>query len=286
MEHLDGCATPDKEHPLPCRDKRGRPRIVLRERKPRGGLIVRSYTRSSGFGKVLEDLQRLMDWKTRMTALGAVVRPDLIERAKEVQYDKFALQKVADQLLDAGGATQQATRGTALHTISEYLDKGHDIKGLPPKMQADIEAYAFETIRLGVENIAIETFVVNDELRTAGTFDRQVEIADQPCPVCGKTRYIADLKTSSTANYPHSWAIQMAVYSRSELYDFETYERTPLDLCQHRAVLIHLPAEQARCDLWWIDIEAGWQAATELVPALKEWRNKDNLLSPLEGAAA
>ena len=286
MNHLEGCATPDDDHEPPCRDKRGRPRIVLPERKPRGGLIVRSYTRSSGFGKVLDDLNSLMDWKCRVTILGALERPDLLALAATKRDDKRELQGVVDQLLEAGGATQQANRGTAVHSLTEFIDKGLEVGNLPEQIQRDLEAYIFETIRLGIENVQIEAFVVNDELKAAGTFDRLVEAPAFPCPVCGKTRFIGDLKTSSTANYPHSWAIQMAVYSRSQLYDFETYERTPLDVCLDRAILIHLPAGEARCDLYFIDINQGWQAATELVPAMKAWRNNDSLLTPLEGAAA
>lgn len=278
MNHLEGCATPDDDHELPCRDKKGRPRIVLPERRPRGGLVVRSYTRSSGYGKVLDDLNNLMGWKCRVTVLGVLERPDLLALAATKRDDKRELQKVVDQLLEAGGATQQANRGTAVHSLTEFIDKGLEVGNLPVQIQKDLEAYIFETIRLGIENVQIEAFVVNDELRAAGTFDRIVEFE-------GK-RYIADLKTSSTANYPHSWAIQMAVYSRSQLYDFETYERTPLDVDQDRAILIHLPAGEARCDLYFIDIAKGWQAATELVPAMKAWRNNDSLLTPLEGAAA
>lgn len=270
VNHVQGCSDPSGPHVGVCRDKRDRPRIVLPD-----GKTVRSYTRASGYGKVLDDLNTLMGWKCRMTVIGALERPDLLEEAGRVREDKFKLNKVVDDLLEAGGATAQATRGTAVHALSEFLDYGLDVGAIPEDQLKDINAYMFETIRLGVKNVLIEAFTVLDDLKVAGTFDRVVEID-------GKL-YIADLKTSSSANYPHSWAIQMALYSRSQLYDPDTHERTPLPpVDQDRAVLIHLPAGQGRCDLYWIDIAAGWEMATTAVPMLKTWRARKDLLTELE----
>lgn len=279
MLHLEGCGSPEQEHELPCRDRRGRPRIVLPERKPRGGLIVRSYTRTSGYGKVLDDLNGLMGWKCRMTALGLLEEPGLLEEIRKHKDDELFVNSpkfkaLVERALEAGGANVKSNRGTQVHKLTEFIDQGLSVEGAPPDQLRDLDAYLLETMWHGLTDLAIESFVVCDELKVAGTFDRLVEYK-------GK-RYIADLKTSSSVNYPHSWAVQLAVYSRSQLYDFETHERTPLDVEQDRAILIHLPAGQARCDLYFIDINKGWQAATELVPAVKAWRNDGDLLVPLE----
>ena len=276
--HVEGCATPEFAHDGICRDKRNRPRIVLPERKPRGGLIVRSYTRTSGFGKVLDDLNGLMGWKCRMTALGLLERPDLLARVQEFKDDpllvnSFKFKQLVEEALEAGGASVKSKRGTQVHKLTEYIDQGLSVVGAPPDQLRDLDAYLLETMLHGINDVMIEAFCVCDEVKAAGTFDRLVEYK-------GK-RYIADLKTSGSVNFPHSWAIQMAVYSRSSLYDPETYERTPLDVDQDKAVLIHLPAGQARCDLYFIDIAEGWRAATELVPAVQSWRNNKGLLVPL-----
>ena len=45
---------------------------------------------------------------------------------------------------------------------------------------------------------------------------------------------------------------------------------------QDRALIIHLPAGQARCDLHWIDITAGWDAA-HLAAAARTWRSRRDL---------
>lgn len=277
-QHVDGCKL-DTDHRGICRDGRDMPRILQPDGK------VRSYGRSSSYGKVLEDLNALMGWKCRMTALGLLERPDLLVSAAATRDDKTELQKVVDQAMEAGGATQQSNRGTAVHSLTEVVDNPElRLGSLPDSVAADLAAYEWALNNYGVEPVMMEQFCVQDQLRAAGTFDRTLEVLSQPCPVCEKTQYIGDLKTSSSANYPHSWAIQLAVYAHSELYDYGSQTRSPLDVCQHRAILVHLPAEQAECDLYWIDIVAGWDAATVLVPAVKAWRANKKLLLPLTAA--
>lgn len=273
-ECLKGCRLPEK-HDGVCRDGKQQPRILLLDG------TVRSYSRSSGYGKVLEDLNALMGWKCRMVLLGVLAKPDLMERAKWVADNRNGLAVVAEQALEAGGATKQATRGTSVHSLTEYVDRGQweTLTNLPDAIMNDLRAYRNRLDEYEVDPLSLEVFTVQDMLRCAGTYDREVHIPD-PCPVCGKQTYIADLKTSSTVNYPHSWAVQLAIYANSERYDIATRERSPMDVCKHRGVLIHLPAEQSECELYWIDIAKGWQIATELVPAMKAWRSHKQVLTP------
>lgn len=288
-EHVDGCKTKPSDHfPDICRDGKQRPRVVLPEPDAKGRPIVRSYARSSAWGKPLEDLNSLMDWKTRVTLLGCVVDPNLVNRAKYVserlENPRDALQSIANKALELGGAHEQSNRGTAVHGLTDLVDQGrwNELIDLPESIYNDLKAYRHTLDEHEVHSLAIETFTVQDDLRVAGTFDREVYVPD-PCPVCGNTDYISDLKTSRTANYPHSWAVQLAVYANSWPYDIERRTRVPWERvpCKHRALLVHLPAHQARCDLYWIDIETGWQTATHLVPAVKAWRSNKSLLSKI-----
>lgn len=290
-EHLDGCKS-DTDHDGICRDGKDRPRIILPEPDPKGRPIVRSYARSSSWGKPLEDLNALMGWKCRVTLLGCVVKPSLVDRAAAVaekEYARDALQAIANEALELGGAHEQANRGTAVHGLTDLVDQGRwdELGDLPEKYVADLRAYRNTLDEYVVEPRLIEVFTVQDAIRVAGTFDRLVNMPDYPCPECGLCDYIADLKTSRTANYPHSWAVQLAVYANSVPYDIETSTRQPwpVPVCTHRGLLIHLPAEQAACFLYWIDIATGWLTATELVPAVKAWRSKKNILTPLRGSA-
>jgi hypothetical protein len=158
-----------------------------------------------------------------------------------------------------------------------------ELGALPDTIRRDLRAYRNKLDEYGVDPLAIETFTVQDDLRVAGTFDRLIKM-DDPCEICSSKVYISDLKTSKTANYPHSWAVQLAVYANSVPYDIDRRTRvswSPEEPCRHRALLIHLPALQARCDLYWIDIDTGWATAVNLVPAVKAWRSNKKLLTQI-----
>lgn len=281
---VQGCRL-KSDHEGVCRDGRDQPRIVL----PDG--TVRSYARSSSWGKPLEDLNALMGWKCRVTLLGVVAKPSLLDRARYVvdalENPRDALQSIANDALEVGGAHEQANRGTAVHGLTDIVDQGRwdELNNLPASIQQDLVAYRHMLDDYEVEPLAIETFTVQDDLRVAGTFDRLVLMEDDffKCPKCLSLTYISDLKTSRTVNYPHSWAVQLAIYANSQPYDIERRTRVSWaprkPPCPHRALLIHLPAHQARCDLYWIDIETGWQTASVLVPAVKAWRANKNLLT-------
>jgi hypothetical protein len=284
-DHVAGCRSPENHEGI-CRDGKSQPRIVLPEPDAKGRPVVRSYARSSSWGKPLEDLNALMGWKCRVTLLGCVVKPTLVDRARAVADKDFArdaLQAIANEALELGGAHEQANRGTAVHGLTDIVDQGRwdELGALPESIRNDLIAYRNTMDEHEANPLAIETFTVQDDLRVAGTFDRLLELADQPCEICSSTVYIGDLKTSRTANYPHSWAVQLAVYANSLPYDIESRTRVswPQVPCTHRAVLVHLPAHQAECTLYWINIQAGWDTALILVPAVKEWRANKNLLT-------
>ncbi len=104
-----------------------------------------------------------------------------------------------------------------------------------------------------------EQFVVNDEARCAGTLDRAYYDS-----VTGKT-YIGDTKTGSVEFSGLKFAMQLAIYARSQIYewnaDTEEWDRKPLpDIDLSRAILTHLPKGKGECTLYWVNIEKGWEA--------------------------
>src|SRR5690606_4914595 len=80
-------------------------------------------------------------------------------------------------------------------------------------------------------------------------------------------------------------AMQLAVYARSVLYGPATRERTPLEVDQDRAIVIHLPAGQGRCELHWVDIAAGWEAV-QVAAQVRQWRRRRDLFTPLADMSA
>lgn len=227
------------------RDRWQRPLVV----PPAGGKPV-AYTRCTTYVGCIEDTYNLSKWQMRMTALGLASRPDLLLSVQAHRDDKKELDKICDSAKEAAAANAAATTGTALHALTELIDRGEEMPVLPPETVADLEAYRAATADL--KAIHIEQFCVQDALKIGGTPDRVVEYK-------GK-RYIADLKTGSIEFGALKIAMQLAVYARSTTYDVASHKRSPHGADLHRALIIHLPAGQARCDLVWIDIAAGWNS--------------------------
>ena len=246
------------------RDRWGRPLIV-----PPGGGKPKGYTRVTTFVGALEDTYNLEKWKMRQVALGLADRPDLLLSVAAHRDDKKQLNKACEQAVEAAKASAKATTGTALHALTEIIDRGGELPIIPDEARADLNAYQQATA--GLNMVAIEQFGVHDELQAAGTWDRIVERDGQ--------RFIADLKTGSIEWGLGKIAQQLALYSRCQGYDPYTGHRTPLNVHQSAGIVIHLPAGQARCDLYWIDLNAGWEAV-QLSASVRNWRKRKGLTKP------
>jgi hypothetical protein len=242
-----------------ARDRYGRPLVI----PPAGGKPI-PYTRCTTFVGVLEDTSNLTKWKQRMTAIGLTLRPDLALAVAAHRADKSKLNKIVDEAMEAAASSAAATTGTALHSLTEQIDRGINPGSIPAAYGPDLDAYEFATAPL--MPLHIEQFVVHDGLQVAGTPDRVVEYKD--------ALYIADLKTGSIEWGMGKIAMQLAVYANSQLYDVETGERASLNVDTRRALVIHLPAGQGRCDLVWVDIAEGWRAVQVAAEVRKHRQHK------------
>jgi hypothetical protein len=243
------------------RDRWGRPLIT-----PAGGGKPIGYTRCTTFAGILEDQYNLTLWKQRMTAIGVASRPDLILSVNAHRDDKEALNGYVRDAMDAAKAGAAASIGTALHKLTEYVDRCQPLPPVPAEYVNDLLAYREAMTRL--EILGIERFTVLDQLKIGGTHDRTVRFEGR--------NYISDLKTGDVKWGDLKIAIQLAIYSRSQLYDINTGERSELDVDQDRAIVIHLPAGQGQATLHWVDIAAGWEAV-QTVLDVKRWRARKGL---------
>lgn len=251
------------------RDRWGRPMIV----PPDGGKPV-GYSRCTRFVGVLDDTYNLQKWSQRMVAIGLSQRTDLLlsVAAHSGPEDKKTLDKICDQAKEAATASAAATTGTALHRLTEMVDSDQPLPAIPPDAQRDIDAYRRTTQDVYTVR-AVERFTVYDDYRVGGTPDRVVEI--------GGEYFIADVKTGSIDWGAMKIAMQLAMYSRSTPYSFRDAARTPWpwQINQDQGLIIHLPAGTGKCELHWIDIQAGW-AAVQTAAEVRGWRNKRDWLTP------
>ena len=238
------------------RDRWGRPLVV----PPTGGKKV-AYTRCTTYIDVLEDKFNLQKWMQRMVAVGLAQRPDLQLSVAAHADDKRELDRICDQAREAATANAAATTGTALHALTELIDRGLDLPVLPDAAKADLDAYVAATKHLKATHI--EQFCVQDPLKVGGTPDRVVEFGGQ--------RFIADIKTGSIEWGSLKIAMQLALYARSRTYDIGQQKRGDHGADHRRGIIIHLPAGQARCDLHWVDLESGWEAV-KVAREVRHWR--------------
>jgi hypothetical protein len=249
----------------PTRDRWGRPLIV-----PPDGGKPRPYTRATTVAGTLDDLYGLMAWKQRQTAIGLADRPDLQLAVTAHRDDKKRLDDICEQALEASKSSAAATTGTALHTLTEMVDRGQELPTLPPSAAADVEAYRRATASL--ESVVIEQMTVLDEYQIAGTPDRVVRCPD------GRYR-IADLKSGSVDYAGCKISVQLAIYAHAQLYDIPTGQRSPMpELDLDTAIVIHLPAGSGRCELLDVNIAAGWEAVEHSIWA-REWRKRRDLIT-------
>ena len=244
------------------RDRYGRPKVIPPDQGADAKKV--SYTRCTTFVSVLEDRYNLEKWLQRMVATGLAQRPDLVLAAAAAQDNKSKLNGLCDDAIEAAKGKAAATTGTALHTLTEMLDRGEDLPALPPDAARDVAAYQAATAKL--DWVGIEQFVVNDPLQVGGTPDRIVQI--------GGTRHIADLKTGNIGYGRLKIAMQLAMYARSRAYNPANGDRDPLDVDVDKALVIHLPQGQATCTLHWVDIAAGW-SAVKVAAEVRDWRKRD-----------
>jgi PD-(D/E)XK nuclease superfamily len=251
------------------RDRYGRPMVM-----PANGTRRVAYRRVTTFVGCLEDTYNLMAWKTRQVAYGMGQRKDLVLAAAAADPDdKRKLNEIAEKATEHAMASASATTGTALHALTERVDRGRQLGFVPTEYEADIAAYQEATA--GIEWIGVEAFRVHDDWKVAGTADR-----------IGRDKHgrlrIYDIKTGSV-DFPHKMAMQLAMYARSTPYDIATDKRgVPEDgLDLNRGVIIHLPAGAGHCQLYEIDIAKGWGACL-IAHKVWRWRGVKDLTEPID----
>jgi hypothetical protein len=241
------------------RDQWGRPLVV-----PATGGRPRPYTRSSSAAKTIEDTYNLELWARRNVAFGMARDPSLIARVLAVGGDpgswddvaKKAVNRIHEDAATVAQAHKGADIGTAVHRLTEMLDRGQPFHAGP--YEADLTAYTNALIeaRLFADERFVECRLVCDALEMAGTADRLLRRADG-------SWVVADLKTGASVDYGAlGWSAQLAAYAHSDLYDPTTTGRMPTPpLDKVTGIIIHLPAGTGRCTLYELDLAAGYRAA-------------------------
>lgn len=267
------------------------------------------YRRVTKFISQLEDTYNLEMWAQRTAVRGVVERDDLSERARNcAPSDKDELDAVV-----ALGKKHMRTGllrdlGSYLHYCTDLIDRHGDDTDLPSpgeyaslrnstagkiemditdddmsldERDADLDAYKAVKRRYGLRYSHIEQMRVYDPWEVAGTPDRIGTGTDER--LAGKW-VVLDVKTGDIAwnNTHREHAQQFAMYAHSTPYDPETgrYDDIP-PINRDKAVVIHLPVGQAKCELHFVDIKRGWDGC-QRSRALWEWRKETGMFTRLD----
>lgn len=257
------------------RDRWGRPLI-----EPVGGGKAVAYTRVSTLAKTLDNKEQLMRWKCRQTAMGLGKRNDLVAMAGAVGDDKGKLDEIVAEAMSAAASSAAANLGTTLHALTEHVDNGTKPDYLPGELIGDLTAY--EEAMRGISVLGSEKFIVNDEVQAAGTFDRLLAIP-------GIGMVVADIKTGQhEPNYPHATCIQVATYARGHLYDHDKGRIKYLPdagVSTDVGLMIWLPAGKARCELYLLDLNLGWELAQTAARVRDVYKSKPLTLHTVDHPA-
>lgn len=252
------------------RDQFGRYLIV-----PEGGGKAVAHTRVTTFRDALDDQYNLTNWKIRTALKGVAERHDLYAAVAAARPDdKKTLDALGQQCLEAGKGSVGANLGSALHAFCERVDLGEELT-IPKPWDGDVAAYTatLAAHQIGIIPEYVEQICVIPDLHLAGTFDRIVNFGTVPV--------IADLKTGNVEYSFLGTATQLACYAHAAtIYNPATCEHTPMpQVRQDVALVIHLPAGTGTCNLWWVDIAAGWEAAQHC-KTVRDWRKRKDLAEP------
>lgn len=250
------------------RSKDGRPYI-----KGLDGKTTR-YSRVTSWIDCLDSSFQLDQWRRRVTLMGLKADVELRKELLAVDPDdKSALNALAGKCFEAGDGFIAANKGTDLHALTEQVDETGGFifdRTISEADMADMRAYGQLIEDYDITVIERERFVVIDQYRIAGTFDKLVNYR-------GK-RVIADLKTGRIDYGQAKMAMQTASYSRGMYYDGHTDKRSPLDCDQSMGLLIHLPQGTATAKLYEIDLDEGWEDVALAERVQNSRKNKNRLI--------
>ena len=207
------------------------------------------YPRISTLAGVYKDTFQLDLWKNRLVAKG-VAADAALQQQILLSNNNQELNELVDRAFIAAGGKTAANKGTLIHELTEKVDRGEN-PDIPPEYRGVIESYVRAIDLSGLKPHMSEQFVVNDDLKVCGSFDRSWITP-------GGVHVIGDLMSGARV-YPHQVAMQLAMYANGVLYDPVTEERTPLgDVSTEVGVLIHAPLAGG-CKIIGIELEDAYK---------------------------
>lgn len=246
---------------------------------PDGEKKAVAHTRVTTAAGALDDGYGVTDWKVRMSAAGFATDQRLYARLCDAvqtlddkgTFDLATVDRLCEEAKKAAGGENAKDDGNILHAFTQKIDEGKNVY-IPEPYRERVNCYRSRLDELDIRIVPefVEQHVVIPGLSEpmAGKADRFVQF--------GSTLKVFDLKTGRIG--PWSWlkfAIQLAFYSRARtIYRPRTKTHDPMpDVDQSIGLICHLPVVGDTCDIYFVDLDLGWEAA-QLSLAVRDWRRR------------
>lgn len=242
------------------------------------------WQRATTAAKVMANTFTLNQWHQRMTAKGMAMRDDLLLKVADldVKEDRKKLNELCEEAQVTAGSKVSAELGTALHSITERIDMGQEVR-IPAKFQPLVSLYT-DTVRASGLKIVpgmLEQTTALTQYMVAGTFDRVFQLPNGEY-------VIGDLKTGASLSYGElEIEIQLAIYAHGVNthgiwdWDTKTWVDPGFKVRPDLGVVMHMPAESVlegkpECTLQWVNLKAGWAnlALSKQVEAEQKRKNR------------
>lgn len=256
---------------------------------PPNGTQRTAYTRISTASGWTDDKGNLTNWAASQAMVGLMKSKSLqarisslIARTQDDVYreNKAALREIVQTATQIAQAQARADYGTAVHELSELLDKRIlDWQYVPDALKGPLEAYQEAMAPFTV--VDTEVFVTVDledaNVRLAGSMDKLLSHPELDGVVT------CDLKTGADEpRYSNKVTTQVALYSKGLRYRDDKFSGTPAfddgeqspvnvsfrkplhpDINTTTGLMIHLPLEPVngkhKCTMYLLDLERGWE---------------------------
>ena len=261
------------------RDRYGRYLVVT----PTGD--VQAYTRATTISGCTDDTSNLQSWFARMVLIGIGLKSHLYARAVTTDAEnRKALNQLAEDCAEQGGANSRREMGTATHKLVERAIADPDYE-VPDLFRRDVEAILAAVEANGFEIVTdwSEVMVVIDRLQIAGTCDLILRRKSD-----GQL-FIVDLKTGALSSmaYAHlSYSCQLAIYANGDnIYrqgkakDGSEDERLPMPpIDRDTAYIIHCEPGSGEATFYTVNLTEG-RKILELSYQVHQVRKTKDLLT-------
>ncbi len=231
---------------------------------PAAGGPRKDYRRASSFADIVDSKIGIHKWEMRGLARAMAQADDMrLLAAGETYSTGFdmvdigenrasgaRLDSIIQRAMDRIGWSQRADFGTAIHS---FFDPDNP-NPVPEELKPYVDGFFERLANDGIEILECETFVANDDVMSAGTFDNLVYHPEFDIVV-------GDGKTGKRSR---GFAAQLAIYNHADRYDTDTDDRSEIHESLNTDVALIFDVKADGTNVYAVDTKKSWEITQAL----------------------